>query len=75
MGARSGVLIGDHVGVKAAPDGSEELQGASRTIATSEGVRDLLSGGPATLRDGARRGGSILAARLADPLGPFARAA
>ncbi len=75
MGTMMGFLLGYYLGVKAGPKGHEGLQEAWQTITSSEELKDLLTGGFAVARDMARKGGAIVAARLAEQESSLRRAA
>jgi len=75
MGTMIGFLLGYYLGVKAGPNGYEELQASWATITSSAEMRDLVSGGISVARDLLRQGGAIVAGRLADPVAPLRRVA
>jgi hypothetical protein len=51
MGTIIGVMVGYALGTRAGPDGWQEFRDAWKIIASSEEVRDLLSGGFSIGRD------------------------
>jgi hypothetical protein len=75
MGAMLGFIMGYYLGVKAGPNGYEELQDAWKTISSSAEVKDTISGGVSVARDLLRQGGAMVASRLADPETPLRRVA
>lgn len=75
MGAMIGFVLGYWMGVKAGPNGYEELMRAWRTISSSEEIKDMLAGGLAALGDALKQGRAILAERLAPEETPRIRAA
>jgi hypothetical protein len=70
-----GFLLGYYLGVKAGPEGYQELQEAWATISSSAEVKDLLSGGFSVGRDLVRQGGALLASRLGESESPLRRVA
>jgi hypothetical protein len=51
MGTVIGVMVGYALGTRAGPDGWQEFRDAWKVIASSEEVRDLVSGGFSIGRD------------------------
>jgi len=64
MGVVIGVLVGYAIGSKAGSEAWPELEDAWKTIAASEEVRDLLSGGVSLARDLLSRRGDLIAGVL-----------
>ena len=64
MGAIVGVVIGYVLGTRAGEKGWEELRDAWDTIASSDEVRDMVSGGLAMAGDFVRRGSALVNERL-----------
>ena len=64
MAAMVGFVLGYVLGTRAGDKGWEELQQSWQTISSSEEVRDILSGGLATVRDLVRQGAAVMADRL-----------
>jgi len=68
MGAIIGVLIGYSLGTRSGEEGWTEFSEACKTIASSEEVRDLVSGGMAIAREFLGRGNEILNEMLSGSL-------
>lgn len=60
MGVIIGVMVGYALGTRAGPNGWEGFEDACKAIASSEEVRDLLSGGLSIARDMLGRGSAVL---------------
>jgi hypothetical protein len=77
MGVVIGVVVGYALGSKAGSEAWPELEEAWKTIAASEEVRDLLSGGVSVARDLLSRRGEFIAGMLgiSDPAARLRQAA
>jgi hypothetical protein len=77
MGVVIGVVVGYALGSKAGNEAWPELEVAWKTIAASEEVRDLLSGGVSVARDLLSRRGKLSAGVLgiSDPAARLRQAA
>lgn len=75
MGAIIGFALGYVLGVRAGPNGYEELLRSWKVISSSEELRDLVTGGLSALGDALRQGRALLAERLQPAERPGLRAA
>jgi hypothetical protein len=64
MGTIIGFAVGYVLGMRAGPEGYEELRRAWKEIVSSPELRELLSGGLAALGETLRHGRGLLAERL-----------
>jgi hypothetical protein len=70
MGTVIGVMIGYALGTRAGPDGWKEFEEAWKVIATSEEVRDMVSGGLSLAREFVGRGAEVFRGVLNESAGP-----
>jgi hypothetical protein len=67
MGAIVGFVVGYYLGIRSGPNGYEELIDAWHVIASSDEVKDFVSGGMSIAKELARQGGSMVIGRLGEP--------
>lgn len=66
MGTAIGFVLGFVLGAKVGPKGYEDLQSCWKTISSSDGLRDMVSGGLPVFRDLVQHGRGALADKLAN---------